>query len=476
MGRRLSQDRRPSPVQVQSRNGSFLIVQSRHHSTPESPYKAPIESPVVGRGGFPFGLVRSQVRPSPSSASSSGESASSPSSVRLANQVASAGRKDRFAIHSPGSSPRLTAAATVASRLMPRHGRCVLRHVCAPLYGRRCERCDKPLPFAVPCGSKGEAIHMPDRGAVWDLFASAIGAYLSGARLELDAGRDRYSPPRRTLRLRDRSRECARRGRAGGPRHLDELPAACHSGGLALPLVHESLLTRRGRPRRNLFKSSCGRTFTARHYWAMHMEGEAGVPNAGGAGPSRTAAPPAADAKGHAQPRCPRSAGGRLAGLARRPSRVGLADPERARNRLRLVLDRRGDRDRESLPLCIPGQGKRTATGARATKLFRAERRATAKVCCRHLLGRLEPDGHAGDAEAPSCAWRGGRKARANGSNVRSRDRIVVDGVTVWSDVVEIAACWQDLRSRPEGEAGRVAKVGTRDLERQLWGRLDFDE
>jgi hypothetical protein len=30
----------------------------------------------------------------------------------------------------------------------------------------------------------GEAIHMPDRGAVWDHFAAAIGAYRSAARVE----------------------------------------------------------------------------------------------------------------------------------------------------------------------------------------------------------------------------------------------------------------------------------------------------
>jgi hypothetical protein len=31
---------------------------------------------------------------------------------------------------------------------------------------------------------KGEAIHMPDRGAVWDHFASAIGAYRRAAGVE----------------------------------------------------------------------------------------------------------------------------------------------------------------------------------------------------------------------------------------------------------------------------------------------------
>ena len=30
----------------------------------------------------------------------------------------------------------------------------------------------------------GEAIHMPDRGAVWDHFAAAIGAYRSAAHVE----------------------------------------------------------------------------------------------------------------------------------------------------------------------------------------------------------------------------------------------------------------------------------------------------
>ena len=31
---------------------------------------------------------------------------------------------------------------------------------------------------------RGEAIHMPDRGAVWDHFAAAIGAYRSAAHVE----------------------------------------------------------------------------------------------------------------------------------------------------------------------------------------------------------------------------------------------------------------------------------------------------
>ena len=93
---------------------------------------------------------------------------------------------------------------------------------------------------------RGEAIHMPDRDAVRDHFAIAIIAYrLPAARWEVDAGRDRHSPTRRALRLRDRALERARRGRAGGPRHLDELPAARHFGRVALPLVHESLLKTR---------------------------------------------------------------------------------------------------------------------------------------------------------------------------------------------------------------------------------------
>ena len=31
---------------------------------------------------------------------------------------------------------------------------------------------------------RGEAIHMPDRGAMWDHFAAAIGAYRSAAHVE----------------------------------------------------------------------------------------------------------------------------------------------------------------------------------------------------------------------------------------------------------------------------------------------------
>src|SRR5216117_1383502 len=69
-----------------------------------------------------------------------------------------------------------------------------------------------------------------------------------GGRSGVETGRDRRSPPRRALRLRDRALECAGRRRAGGPRYLDELPAALHFGRVALPLVHESLLSRAGWP------------------------------------------------------------------------------------------------------------------------------------------------------------------------------------------------------------------------------------
>jgi hypothetical protein len=49
------------------------------------------------------------------------------------------------------------------------------------------------LPFLAV--RKGEAIHMPDRGA--DHFASANRRLsVRGARFEVDAGRDRHSPPR----------------------------------------------------------------------------------------------------------------------------------------------------------------------------------------------------------------------------------------------------------------------------------------
>jgi len=96
---------------------------------------------------------------------------------------------------------------------------------------------------------RGEAIHMPDRGAVWDHFASAIAAYRRAAHaetwkpVEIDSRH-----PRRALRLRDRALECARCGRAGDSRHLVELPTARHVGRVALAFVHESLLSRAGLP------------------------------------------------------------------------------------------------------------------------------------------------------------------------------------------------------------------------------------
>ena len=90
---------------------------------------------------------------------------------------------------------------------------------------------------------KGETIHLPDRAAVRDHFFSAINAY------RFAAGAGTWTPVEIDAReigehsvFRNRALECARRGRAGGPRHVDELPVARHRGWVALPLVHESLL------------------------------------------------------------------------------------------------------------------------------------------------------------------------------------------------------------------------------------------
>src|SRR3954471_4610983 len=66
----------------------------------------------------------------------------------------------------------------------------------------------------------------------------------------MEPARDRHSPARRAVCLRQRALECSRREREGGPRYLDELPAAWHPGGVAVALVHESLLTCPGRENR----------------------------------------------------------------------------------------------------------------------------------------------------------------------------------------------------------------------------------
>ncbi len=58
-----------------------------------------------------------------------------------------------------------------------RHGRLVLRRVRPPLLGTRCRRRGGPLLLPFVAVRKGEAIHMPDRNAVRDHFASAMNAY-----------------------------------------------------------------------------------------------------------------------------------------------------------------------------------------------------------------------------------------------------------------------------------------------------------
>src|SRR3954453_8245053 len=66
----------------------------------------------------------------------------------------------------------------------------------------------------------------------------------------MEPARDRHSPARRAVCLRQRALECSRREREGSPRYLDELPAAWRPGGVAVALVHESLLTCPGRENR----------------------------------------------------------------------------------------------------------------------------------------------------------------------------------------------------------------------------------
>src|SRR5256885_17033133 len=72
---------------------------------------------------------------------------------------------------------------------------------------------------------RGEAIHMPDSGAVWDHFAAAIGAYRpaagGGTR---KPPRTPHPPPRRQACLLQRGRERSPREREGSPRNLDERP------------------------------------------------------------------------------------------------------------------------------------------------------------------------------------------------------------------------------------------------------------
>jgi hypothetical protein len=88
---------------------------------------------------------------------------------------------------------------------------------------------------------------MSDRAAVLDHFAATISAYRSAAHVE---SWTRVSTDVRQLGEHsvfcERALERARRRRASGARHLDELPLACHSGRVAPSLVHESLLSRAG--------------------------------------------------------------------------------------------------------------------------------------------------------------------------------------------------------------------------------------
>ncbi len=85
---------------------------------------------------------------------------------------------------------------------------------------------------------RGEAIHLADRDAVRDHFASAIAAY------RFAAGAGKWTPVEIDARqLGEHSVfATARRRRARGPRHLDELPTGRDSRRVALSLVHESLL------------------------------------------------------------------------------------------------------------------------------------------------------------------------------------------------------------------------------------------
>lgn len=89
---------------------------------------------------------------------------------------------------------------------------------------------------------EGVAIHMTDREAVRDHFASMIDAYRGAGVATWKPGRDRYSPARRARGLHHRSLERARRGGAGTSGHAHDVPPARDARRMALPLVHESLL------------------------------------------------------------------------------------------------------------------------------------------------------------------------------------------------------------------------------------------
>ena len=95
-------------------------------------------------------------------------------------------------------------------------GRPVLRRLRSPVQRRRCQRCRKPLSLPFSRSQEGEAIHMPDREAVWTHFAAAIDAYRRAADAEVGVTRDRHSPARRALRLRNCPLERARRRWARG--------------------------------------------------------------------------------------------------------------------------------------------------------------------------------------------------------------------------------------------------------------------
>jgi hypothetical protein len=90
---------------------------------------------------------------------------------------------------------------------------------------------------------RGEAIYMPDRAAVRDHFANAIIAYrvttgtVAWTPVEIDARPLGEHSVFATLHW-----NAVDADGPGSPRHVDELPTAHHSGRVALPLVHESLL------------------------------------------------------------------------------------------------------------------------------------------------------------------------------------------------------------------------------------------
>jgi len=90
---------------------------------------------------------------------------------------------------------------------------------------------------------EGRPIHLSDREAVRDHFQAMMDAYRGAGGRHLDAGRDRHPHARGARGVRDRSLERARHHWDGAPGYEDDVPRVVRSQRLALPVVHEPLLS-----------------------------------------------------------------------------------------------------------------------------------------------------------------------------------------------------------------------------------------